>query len=308
MWLALWNASTFIGQMLGAIVGGWLQDKKGRRMSLITGSVISASAVAICYTSYLPDDVNARRAMFLAGKVVMGFALGMLMATSQTIISEIAPPDLRGSVLALIPTNILLGQLLGSVTVFALSDDGTRRSYLAAIATQWLLFLVVFCAALIAPESPAYHVAGGQYSMALRSLHKLHSGLVDMPAMLEQVRRFVIHEEQFFRNKSYLDGLGRRHRRQTMIVLFAGIIPQLFGLGLLSQAGYFMQTLGMGAKLSLGVLALGVVLGLVANIVGLWTVSKVGRRKLILISLTISAVLWFGMGVAGFWSGTLTMW
>ncbi|KAF7542155.1 hypothetical protein G7054_g67 [Neopestalotiopsis clavispora] len=308
MWLALWNASTFIGQMFGAILGGWVQDKKGRRTSLVAGSLVSAAAVAICYTAYLPEDVDARRGMFLGGKVVMGVALGMLMTTTQTVISEIAPPDLRGSALALLPTNILLGQFLGSAAVFALSNDDTRRSYLAALATQWLFFLVVFIVAMAAPESPSYLVAGGQYSRALRSLARLHTSRVDLPAMLDQVRHFVLHEEQFFRDKKYLDSLGRRHRRQTGIVLFAGIIPQLFGLGFLSQSGYFMQTIGMQATLSLAVLALGVILGLVANVIGLWTVSKVGRRKLILISLVVSAFLWFGMGVAGFWSGTVTMW
>jgi MFS family permease len=307
-WLLFWNASIFLGQMIGAIWGGWVQDKYGRRISLLLGSSISAVAVAVCFASYLPYDVDNRRSMFLAGKTIIGVAHGILLTTAQTFISEITPPDLRGSALALLPTNNYLGQLIGFWVVYALSHDTTRRAYQAAIATQWLFTMLFLVFSILTPESPAYLVAKGRFSVALGSLAKLHTSRVDLPAMLEQVRRFVTVEDQFFHAKKYLDCLRSRHRRQTLIVLVAGIIPQLFGLSLLSQSNYFMQVVGMTANLSLGVLGLGIILGFFANFIGLWLVGRVGRRRLILAPLAISALLWFGMGVAGFWSGDATVW
>ncbi|KAH6647846.1 putative sugar transporter [Truncatella angustata] len=308
LWLALWSALTFFGQMIGSILGGWLQDRKGRRPALLLGSSVSAVAIALCYTSDIPVEINARRGLFLAGKIVMGVALGILMSATQTIISELAPPPLRGPVLALIPTNTLLGQLIGAGVVFALSHNPTRWSYLIAIATQWPLSLLIFSIALTTPESPVYLITNGQYSRALRSLARLHTSRVDLPTKLEQVRHFVIHEENFSHAHAYLDCFRPKHRRQTMIVLFAGIIPQLFGLTILSQASYFMQIVGMAPTLSFIVLICGISLGLIANIAGIWTLSKIGRRKLILTSLLASALLWLGMGIAGFWSGQITIW
>ncbi|XPS80068.1 hypothetical protein M3J09_012030 [Ascochyta lentis] len=92
------------------------------------------------------------------------------------------------------------------------------------------------------------------------------------------------------------------------IVIFASLIPIIFGLPLLAQASYFIQIVGMTAELSLVILILGIALGFIGNGVGLWVMSKVGRRTLILTSFGISTVLWLGMGIASVWSGTVTIW
>lgn len=308
MWLALWSASTFLGQMLGAIVAGWLQDKKGRKPSLLLGSIISAAAIALCFTSYLAGDINIRRGLFLVGKTITGVALGILMSTTQTFISEITSADLRGPMLALLPINTLLGQLIGAGVVFGLSHATSRRPYLIALATQWPLAVLVFVVALVVPESPAYLVAQGRSDVALRSLAKLHTSRVDLVSKLEEVVRFVRHGEQHSDTHTYLDCFKKKHVRQTFIVLFAGVIPQLFGFSTLSQAGYFMQVIGMAPTLSLAVLFLCLLLGLIANILGIWSISKIGRRKLILASLSLSTLIWFAMGVAGFWSSPAVAW
>lgn len=85
-------------------------------------------------------------------------------------------------------------------------------------------------------------------------------------------------------------------------------MPQLFGLTLLANASYFLQIVGMEASLSVMFLIIGIVLGLLANVVSIWIVSAVRRRPLFLLTLVISTALWLGMGIAGCWSGTVVVW
>lgn len=80
--------------MIGAASAGPLQDFAGRRMSMMTGAVISATGVAVVYTSHTPG-------VFLAGKMINGLALGICLTTGQTYISEITPLKIRGIALAL---------------------------------------------------------------------------------------------------------------------------------------------------------------------------------------------------------------
>ena len=91
-------------------------------------------------------------------------------------------------------------------------------------------------------------------------------------------------------------------------MIFANIIPQLFGLSLLADASYFIQVVGMSANNALLFLQLGVGLGLIANIVSMWVLMRVGRRCLILVTLAVAGVLWLGMGVAGCFHGVVMIW
>lgn len=40
--------------------------------------------IAIMFACYIPEEVLTRRALFLAGKLVQGLGIGMIMATTQT--------------------------------------------------------------------------------------------------------------------------------------------------------------------------------------------------------------------------------
>lgn len=70
--------------MVGAILGGWFQDRVGRKVSLSTASIVAAMGIAVMFACYIPDEVLTRRALFLAGKLVQGLGIGMMMATAQT--------------------------------------------------------------------------------------------------------------------------------------------------------------------------------------------------------------------------------
>lgn len=45
-WLTLWMALSPAGSALGAVICGWLQDRIGRKYSLMLGSLISATAIS----------------------------------------------------------------------------------------------------------------------------------------------------------------------------------------------------------------------------------------------------------------------
>jgi MFS family permease len=45
--------------------------------------------------------MDTRRGIFLLGKIILGVGAGVLISTSQTYVSEIAPTKLRGPLLAM---------------------------------------------------------------------------------------------------------------------------------------------------------------------------------------------------------------
>lgn len=136
MWLSLWSVAFPIGTMLGAVFGAWFQDKKtiGRRWTLGVGGLISTVAITVCY---IADLTANQQATFWGGKLLEGIAVGVIMASTQTYLSEIVPARLRGPVFALFPALTLVGQLIAAVVVLAQLNTNGKTSYRIALASEW---------------------------------------------------------------------------------------------------------------------------------------------------------------------------
>jgi MFS family permease len=308
MWLSLWNVSSSIGLMIGSILGGYYQDRRGRRLTLAIGSFLSTMAVAICYISDLPDDIDTRRGVFFAGKLFQGICIGIILCVSQTYMSEILPVVLRGPIIAFYPIFTLLGQLVGSIVVYTSLKRTGAESYRICFASQWPFSAVPFVLAAILPESPTWLLRKKRNEAALKAQKKLDKSSVNSTIVIEELQASILAEEEERGTHTYADCFRGVNTRRTLIVAFANIIPQMFGLQLLANASYFMQIVGMSSTNSLIFLILGIGLGLVANVISLWTLNAFGRRFLILFTLTTVMVLWLGMGIAGIFTGTVTIW
>ncbi|KAJ6022778.1 uncharacterized protein N7446_013130 [Penicillium canescens] len=308
MWLSLWNVSSCIGMMIGSILGGYYQDRRGRRLTLAIGSFLSAIAIAICYISDLPDSIESRRGAFFAGKLFQGICIGILLCVTQTYMSEVLPVVLRGPIIAFYPIFTLLGQLVGSVVVYTSLKHKGPESYRICFASQWPFSAVPFVLAAILPESPTWLLRKGRTEAALKAQKKLNTARIDSQAVIEELQASILAEQEEKNTHRYIDCFRGVNTRRTLIVAFASLLPQMFGLQLLANASYFMQIVGMSSTNSLIFLILGIGLGLIANVVSLWTLNAFGRRSLILGTLGAAMVLWLAMGIAGCFSGTVMIW
>ncbi|KAJ5960718.1 uncharacterized protein N7479_007868 [Penicillium vulpinum] len=308
MWLSLWNVSSCIGLMFGSILGGYYQDRGGRRITLAIGSFLSTIAVAICYISDLPDDLETRRGVFFAGKLFQGMCIGILLCVTQTYMSEVLPVLLRGPVIAFYPIFTLLGQLVGSIVVYTSLKHTGAESYRLCFASQWPFSAIPFVLAAFLPESPAWLLRKGRTDDALKEQKRLDTNHVNSEAVIDELQASMAAEELESATHTYADCFRGVNLRRTLIVAFANIIPQLFGLQLLANSSYFMQIVGMSSANSLVFLILGIGLGLIANFISLWALNAFGRRFLILLTLGIVMVLWFAVGIAGIFKGTVTIW
>lgn len=307
MWLSLWSALPCVGNIVGALIAGWAQDRFGRRWPFAIGSVLSTVAVAIACLSPLSADIDTRRSVFLLAEVVQGVALALAQTTAQTYMSEAVPTAMRAPAMALIPTLALTGQLIGAVVVFLGSARTSRSAYVVAFHSMWPFSAVPIIVALLIPESPVHLLRQQDLIGTLCSLRKLYTKSTDCDQLFKDLQHHVSQEDREERS-SYGDCFRESNRRRTLIVIFVSMVPTLFGLNLLSDGSYFLQMVGMKASHSLIMLVLGIALALVANAIGVWVSSRVGRRTLILTSVSITTVLWLAVGVVGCWSGEFVPW
>ncbi|KAF1961924.1 MFS general substrate transporter [Byssothecium circinans] len=305
-WLAVWLAASPLGAMLGAMLGGWVQDRIGRRLSLASSSFLSAIGVAVMFVSYIPTSPTSRRALFLVGKLLQGIAIGTNITAAQTYLSEILPPVLRASGMAFFPVFTCLGQLTGALVIYGSLDK--KRGYVTAFGSQWPFSFLPIIVAFLIPESPAWYIRKGRHDQAFAAQARLEPLATDTKATIEKLTADIKHEEETAATTSLAQCFNKQNLRRTLIVLWVQSFQAIWGLPLLSKASYFLQVVGMSADKSIIFLIMGIVLGLLGNGVGIWMVARIGRRKLVLSTLSVAAGLWLSMGIANCFTAKAVVW
>ncbi|ALU73420.1 major facilitator transporter (plasmid) [Rhodococcus erythropolis R138] len=103
----------FIARPLGGIVFGWIADTRGRRFALtLAVGMVSAGSLAIAVTPSHESIGVMASIILVAARLVQGLSQGGETPSSQTFLSEIAPPERRGTWATLIYVSGTLGILL----------------------------------------------------------------------------------------------------------------------------------------------------------------------------------------------------
>ncbi|TKA71156.1 hypothetical protein B0A55_08256 [Friedmanniomyces simplex] len=305
IWLSLWSLALPLGIMLGAAAGGYIQDLTGRKWTLGIGSIVSVAAILTCYLS---DLAAYKQSAMFGGKLLEGVAVGTIMCSTQTYLSEVVPARLRGPVFALFPAFQLVGQLIAAVVVLGVLPVKGPTSYRIALATEWPFSVFPLALAFFVPESPVWLLQKGRTQAARDCFRKVHGPKVaaNHQDLFEDMDRAVTEERWAAQDRaaSYLECFRGSNLKRTAIVFFASTIPDLFGLTLIGHASYFLQILGLTHSMSFIFLLLGVLLGLLANVCSWWTLLRFGRRLLTLVTLRIVSVLWLAVGIAGIFRST----
>lgn len=110
-----WVGGTLlVGAALGALIGGRLSDRYGRRHNIVMLAVIFI--IGALGTTFAPNIW-----VMYPFRVILGFAVGGASATVPVYLSETAPKRIRGTIVAIDQVMIVTGQLL-AFTFNALID------------------------------------------------------------------------------------------------------------------------------------------------------------------------------------------
>ncbi|KAI5287584.1 hypothetical protein KEM54_005886 [Ascosphaera aggregata] len=162
--------STFSGgAAIGALCGGLLLDRWGRKIPIQIGAVVGFVGAAIqCGAVSL--------GMMLVGRIVAGWAVGLLSMAVPVYQAECAHPKTRGLIIGLAQQMIGIGFIISGWTGYGCNHAPESSTF------QWRFPLGFQCvpAAILAvgmpffPESPRFLVLATKYDQAMASLRKLH--------------------------------------------------------------------------------------------------------------------------------------
>ena len=122
-----------VGVIIGASVGGWMNDRFGRKITILY-------ADALFFAGSVIMSVAPNSAVLVFGRVFVGLGVGMASMTSPLYISEASLTRVRGAPVSLNSFLITGGQFLSYI-----DNLGFTRVRTYAILVQQLFFLLFLC-------------------------------------------------------------------------------------------------------------------------------------------------------------------
>ncbi|MFI6950905.1 sugar porter family MFS transporter [Streptomyces sp. NPDC050422] len=267
-----------IGAMLGAMGAGRMADRLGRRKTLAIEGLVFIGGTAILV--FAPGYVT-----LLIGRIVLGLAVGAASATVPIYLSEVSPTELRGRFLTLNQLMITIGILISYLVSLAFSSSGQWRAMFAVGAIPALLMIAG--TVWLLPESPQWLILKGRVDKARKVIESV-SNEERATHLIERAQQGRPDEKQGeAQKKNWRTLLAPRVRPALIVGLTLAATQQFGGINtIIYYAPTLIEKTGLSASNSIFYsVAIGVI-NLVMTIVSIKLIDRMGRRPLLLISLT----------------------
>ncbi|XP_041024359.1 probable inositol transporter 2 [Juglans microcarpa x Juglans regia] len=269
------------GAIIGAAVGGWLNDRFGRRTAILIADFLFFVGAVIMASANGPS-------LLIVGRIFVGLGVGMASMTAPLYISEASPAKIRG---ALVSTNGFLitgGQFLSYLINLAFTKaPGTWRWMLGVAG---LPALIQFVLMFFLPESPRWLYRKGREEEAKTLLRKIYSAN-EVEAEIQALKESVEAEIQAKGSSGKITYAELWKTKTVRRGLIAGVGLQVFQqfVGINTVMYYsptIVQLAGIASNRTALLLSL-VTAGLNAcgSIVSIYFIDRTGRKKLLIISL-----------------------
>jgi len=284
MYQGLVVSGVLLGAVAGAAASGKMADSLGRRDVILATAAVYV--LGTCNTAVASTPV-----MLFVGRMICGVAIGSTSVTVPLYIAEIAPARYRGMLVSFNQLAITIG-ILGALVIGAYSvghDSSWRSIPLWGVIPAVLLGV----GGLLLPESPRWLMLQDDEEKARRIFAMMGSD--DVEADIRHIRRNL----DASRGMTLPDLFKQPLRRSLVIGIGIFVVQQFTGINavlyyapaVFKMAGYASESAGLAASVSLGVV------NVLATLVSMALVDRVGRRPLLLTGLAGMIVCLVVLGI-----------
>ncbi|KAL1858202.1 hypothetical protein VTK73DRAFT_7913 [Phialemonium thermophilum] len=285
----------FAGLILGLLFVSLLADRFGRKRTIQFGGVIGLVGAI-----FQAAPSSRLLGLFFAGRVLAGMASGLMLTTVNIYQSEIAPPHLRGTMVAFQIVTLNFAGTLASWVGYACNfSSNPSFSWRFPIALQAVPAILLIIGCFYIPFSPRWLISKNRHDEAKAILQRLHDDHQD-PTFWEkeylQISAQLAVERKELETSSWSHMLTNFNELRRVLVAVAALTSvQTNGAQTIQvYQSVFYGGLGFSTRQQLLMSGIFGICNMSGGMTNLILIDRVGRRKLFLAGLFILSV-WLGV-------------
>ncbi|OGM49312.1 MFS monosaccharide transporter [Aspergillus bombycis] len=275
----LMTGMLLLGAFIGCIFMSYLSDRISRKWA-ITAMVVAFDIGAILQTAAVNYD------MLVAGRFIGGIGVGTLAMGAPLYISEISPPNMRGTLLVLESISISAGVVIATGSPSEHATWLVKPAFAFPSASKWFQLQPW---AWASTSSPTRH-AGWRSLTKLRNLPATDERVqIEYNSIISEVRfQRIVQERKHPGAKglkleilSWFDLFSKGTWRRTAVGCGIAFFQQFSGINaFIYYAPTLFESLGQTSEMSLILSGVFNILQFVAAIICFLLIEKIGRRPL----------------------------
>lgn len=283
-WHGFTVASCLIGSVVGAFSAGIPSERFGRKNVLVAISLLFG--MTSIFSALAPNWY-----ILILCRFIGGLAIGASSVLGPMYIAEIAPPKIRGRLVAFFQFNVTTGLLVAYSSNYLFSGLGAEgwRWMLGIVAVPSFIF---FGLILIIPESPRWLVKHNRTNEARNVLSLCNR--TDIDGEIDD----IVQSLSISASSSVEKLFSRKYFRPILYAVLMGAFNQLTGTNAINYyAPRIFEMTGVSTEISL---FLPIFIGLtkvIVIIIAMTVIDRFGRRTLLIfgsfgLMLFLSLIAW----------------
>ncbi|XP_030456588.1 sugar transport protein 10-like [Syzygium oleosum] len=296
--LTLFTSSLYLAALVASFAASKVTRVYGRKISMFLGGLAFLIGAIL-------NGIAMNITVLIIGRLLLGVGVGFANQSVPVYLSEMAPPKIRGALNIGFQMAITIGILVANFVNYGTAQIKGGWGWRVSLALAAVPAILMTLGSIFLPDTPNSIIERGHREEAKRMLQKVRG------------TEHVDHEFQDLVRASeaaskvqhpWRNIFEPRYRPQLVICFLVPFFQQFTGINVIMfYAPVLFKTLGFGDDAALISSAISGVVNVVATLVSIFSVDKLGRRglfleggiQMIICQIAVGALIGANFGVAG---------
>lgn len=260
------------GGLIGTLVAGPIGDYFGRRILIISASLVFILGVSfiLCAHSFLS---------ILFARILLGTGVGVIAVAVPLYVAEIVPAKDRGKYMTFFQLLLTFGIVLAYFVDLFFTPSGNWRAMFAVVLIP---ACILFFGMLFLPETPRWLIANNHIERARQILKRIRHSDIEVANDIKSIQASLGETQG-----SWRELFSSQFWLATCTAIAIAVFNQLTGINsFLQYAPLILKNAGINSDVvtMLGSAGIGI-LNFLCTILAITLIDSVGRRPLLLIGV-----------------------
>lgn len=278
------NTAYTVGAVVaGFFIGGPLADFAGRRAGMATGAFLVI--IATFMQAFSPrNNVGC----FIGGRVIIGMGQGVALTAGPIYIGELAPQEIRGTIMSFWQMFYSVGSFIAYWVNFACQKHVKSLGnwdWRMVVIFQLLVPILILGQLWFIPETPRWHIKKNNNIEAARaSLRKVRDTEQDVEDEILVIREALEFEKEAISSGYAALWKDPSVRKRLILALIINAGQQITGQGTLNtySTKVYKKVFKSNSEVAL-INALNATFSIIFTLNATWTVDRFGRKPLLIV-------------------------